>query len=307
MINQAYFKQVDLLLQILPYIAQEKCFALKGGTAINLFVRDLPRLSVDIDLTYLPFDNRTDALKNISDSLLQVKENLEKAIPNIKINTVQQQQQETKLICQVGLTQVKIEANTVIRGNIFSARNMPVTDAVQNMFNKFASIQVVSNAELFGGKICAALDRQHPRDLFDVSYLLNTEGFSEDIKLGFIASLLSHDRPINELLKPELFDKSATFDAEFVGMTDHAFLYEDYEKTRMLLIQAIHDNLTSNDKAFLISFKEGTPAWQLNPIKNLKDMPALKWKLQNIKKLIDQNPDKHKLQLQALKETLSIS
>jgi predicted nucleotidyltransferase component of viral defense system len=69
MIKKEYKAQVDLLLQVLPYVAKEKIFALKGGTAINLFVRDMPRLSVDIDLTYLPFDNRKDALKNIQDGL----------------------------------------------------------------------------------------------------------------------------------------------------------------------------------------------------------------------------------------------
>jgi hypothetical protein len=46
------------LIRVLPSIAEEACFALKGGTAINLFVRDMPRLSVDIDLTYLPVQPR---------------------------------------------------------------------------------------------------------------------------------------------------------------------------------------------------------------------------------------------------------
>ena len=52
--REVYRRQVQLLIRVLPSIAEEACFALKGGTAINLFVRDMPRLSVDIDLTYLP-------------------------------------------------------------------------------------------------------------------------------------------------------------------------------------------------------------------------------------------------------------
>ncbi len=64
MISQVYRAQVDLLLQILTYVAKEKMFALKGGTAINLFLREMPRLSVDLDLTYLPIDSREDALKS---------------------------------------------------------------------------------------------------------------------------------------------------------------------------------------------------------------------------------------------------
>jgi len=67
MIAPQYRAQVDLLLQTIPFIAEENIFALHGGTAINLFVRDMPRLSVDIDLTYLPIDNRKKALSNISE------------------------------------------------------------------------------------------------------------------------------------------------------------------------------------------------------------------------------------------------
>ena len=71
--NSQYYKQVSLLISVLPYVAKEKCFALKGGTAINLFIRDFPRLSVDIDLTYLPLELRPDALKNILSRKFQNK------------------------------------------------------------------------------------------------------------------------------------------------------------------------------------------------------------------------------------------
>jgi len=54
MARERYMRQVALLVRTLPYIARHEAFALKGGTAINLFYRDMPRLSVDIDLTYLP-------------------------------------------------------------------------------------------------------------------------------------------------------------------------------------------------------------------------------------------------------------
>jgi len=63
--DNPYFQQVVLIINLLPLIGEEACFALKGGTAINLFVRDLPRLSVDVDLTYLPRETRPDALTNI--------------------------------------------------------------------------------------------------------------------------------------------------------------------------------------------------------------------------------------------------
>ena len=63
--DERALRQVNLLIRLLPFIAQEDCFALKGGTAINLFVRDLPRLSVDIDLVYLPIEERAQTMKRI--------------------------------------------------------------------------------------------------------------------------------------------------------------------------------------------------------------------------------------------------
>ena len=185
MIAPIYRSQVDLLLRILPYVAKEEVFALKGGTAINLFVRDMPRLSVDIDLTYVPFDDRDKAMQGISEALARIKERLNKAIAEIQTVTVQQSDgQEAKLNCRLDTVQIKVEVNTIIRGHVFPTRQMTVSDQVQEEFSKFAALNVVSSGELFGGKICAALDRQHPRDLFDIHYLLENEGLADEIRFG---------------------------------------------------------------------------------------------------------------------------
>jgi hypothetical protein len=61
-----YFEQVELLVRVLPVVGKSKCFTVKGGTAINLFYRDMPRLSVDIDLVYLPLKSREESLLDIS-------------------------------------------------------------------------------------------------------------------------------------------------------------------------------------------------------------------------------------------------
>lgn len=60
-VDESYRRQVSLLIKIVPLVAKETVFALKGGTAINLFLRNMPRLSVDIDLTYLPVKDRASA------------------------------------------------------------------------------------------------------------------------------------------------------------------------------------------------------------------------------------------------------
>lgn len=305
MISEAYRAQADLLLQILPFVAQEDCFALKGGTAINFFVRDLARYSVDVDLNYLPFDDRSTALQNISDALGRIKARIERALPGIRVKILPQSDgQEAKLLCQNQFAQVKIEVNTTIRGHLYPPRLMQVTEKVETELGKFAQIQVVSEAELFGGKICAALDRQHPRDLFDIHLLFENEGLSDEIRQGFIALLVSNPRPINELISPNLLDQRSAFEGQFAGMTTIPFRYEDYEAARERLIAEIHTKLTDEEREFLISFKKGEPHWDLIPLPVLQDMPAVQWKLLNVEKLIKHDPKKHAQQLKALEEKL---
>lgn len=305
MISETYRAQVDLLLQVLPYVTKEESFALKGGTAINLFVRNMPRLSVDIDLTWIPFDDRATALAGIADALRRIKAQVESAIPASKVALVPQSDgQEAKLTCQTQAAQIKVEVNTVIRGNLLPPRMMDVADTVESEFEWFASARVSSHSELFGGKICAALDRQHPRDLFDVYHMMNNEGLTDEIRMGFMALLLGQGRPIHEMIRPNFQDQKQAFETQFAGMAFTPFSYTDFEETRERLVQAINQGWTDNDRAFLLGFKQGKPDWSLFPLKNLPRMPAVQWKLLNIQKLIKQNPNKHAEQLKALEDRL---
>ncbi|MBL4680184.1 MAG: nucleotidyl transferase AbiEii/AbiGii toxin family protein [Pseudomonadales bacterium] len=305
MMTAVYRAQVELLLRVLPHVAKEKDFALKGGTAINLFVRELPRLSVDIDLTYLPFEDREIALKGISEGLGRIKERLSSLIPNIQVRRLPQSDgEEAKLSCKLNGAQIKIEVNTTIRGYLQAPRLMQVTESVQSEFGLFAAMNVVSQGELYGGKICAALDRQHPRDIFDIRILFENEGLTEEIKLGFIAALLGSNRPLNEILRPNFQDQRATFDNQFYGMTNDPFSYEDFEATRKRLVSAIHESLTEDDCKLLVSFKEGAPDWSLYPLEGLGNMPSVQWKLQNVRKLM-KNSEKHSQQLDRLKRSLN--
>lgn len=286
-------------------MAKEEIFALNGGTAINLFIRELPRLSVDMNLTYLPFDTRKFAFQNIHDALGRVKEAIESAIKGLKVTTVPLNGgTDVKLNCQYQNAQIKIEVNTTIRGHFLPTRFMQVTDKVQNEFGKFVAINIVSHAELYGGKICAALDRQHPRDLFDVRLLLDNEGFSDEVRYGFIVGLLSHHKPIHELISPILKDQKSAYDSQFSGMTTIEFSYDDYENTRNQLIEKINKSLTEEDKKLIYGFEKGNPDWEIFPYKVIKDLPAVQWKLLNINKLIKGNPHKHEQLAGALKDVL---
>lgn len=307
MISQAYKAQVDLLLQVLPHVAKEEIFALKGGTAINLFVREMPRLSVDIDLTYLPIDSRKTALTNIENGLGRIKTSIEKSIQGIKVHAVPLgDSSDVKLNCQYKNAQIKIEVNTITRGNIFPTQLLQVVEPVQDEFGKFAAINVVSRAELYGGKMCAAIDRQHPRDIFDMHLLLKNEGVSDHLWEGFIIALLSHYKPINELLSPILKNQKSAFDNQFSGMTTIPFNYDDYLNTRKELIEIISNRLTEENRKLFLGFEMGEPEWSLFPYSKVKDLPAVKWKLQNIQKLKESNPKKHDGMILNLRKVLGL-
>ncbi|MEY8781136.1 nucleotidyl transferase AbiEii/AbiGii toxin family protein [Allomuricauda sp. XS_ASV26] len=294
----SYKQQVSLLLQVLPEVAKEPVFALHGGTAINLFVRDMPRLSVDIDLTYIPIEDRKTSFKNIIESLGQIKAKLEKILPEA---TITLKEETLKLQITTVNSQIKLEVNQINRGIMDDTVTLSLCEKTQEEFDAFCAIPVVPLGQLYGGKICAALDRQHPRDLFDVKYLLENEGFAEEIKKGFILFLLCSNRPLHEMLHPNFIDQRETLVNQFEGMSEEPFTYEDFEKTREELIKTIHQNLTEKDKEFLLSFSEGTPNWE---IYDFERFPAVQWKLQNLTKLKNGNPEKHESFVASLKKVL---
>ncbi len=296
--KQTYRNQVALLLDVIPELAKEACFALHGGTAINLFVRDMPRLSVDIDLTYIPIDDRATTFKNIEEALERIKVNIERAITGV---SVEHKKDISKLLISANNAQIKLEVNQTNRGLLEAPKILELCDYAQDTFDVFCAMQTVSFGQLFGGKICAALDRQHPRDLFDVKYLLENEGFTQEVKIGFLLCLLSSNRPIAEMLDPNRIDQSATMVNQFDGMSKEVFSYEDFENTREILIETIHSNLTDSDKAFLIGFKNAEPDWG---IYDFQDFPSVQWKLQNILNLKSRNPKKHSEAHEKLKEKL---
>lgn len=298
--ERIYRQQVQLLLSVLPEVAKEKCFALHGGTAINLFVRNMPRLSVDIDLTYLPIEDRETSLKQIAEALERIKLNVQKVVPGARIIP---RYDAGKLQISANKVDVKIEVNLVNRGTIAEPKEMALCEKAQNEFEAFCTIPVVSIGQLFGGKIIAALDRQHPRDLFDVKYMLGKEGLSPEIKEGFLLCLLCSDRPIHEIIRPNFQDQRSALDNQFSGMTDEPFSYEEYESVREQLIKTIKNELTYEDKEFLLSIKNVTPDWS---IYDFQRFPSINWKLQNLQKLKDNNPEKHQEQYNTLRKKLGL-
>jgi len=297
--NNAYTKQVKLLLDVLPEVAKEVCFAMHGGTAINLFVRDMPRLSVDIDLTYVEIAERNETLDGINAALIRIKERIEGLRPSIRI-------QHKENICKLQLDErgvmIKIEVNMVARGLIGEATKAQLCEAAQEHFDAFCAMPIVPLGQLYGGKLCAAMDKQHPRNLFDVKLLLENEGFTDDIKRGFIFGLVGSDRPTHEMLKPNLLDQRMAFENQFEGMSAIEFSYDEYETTRLQLIETIQSGLNEGDKTFLLSLNRLDPDWSTY---DFQEFPSVKWKLLNLEKFKTENPETYQQQLSELERILA--
>ncbi|GAB0119068.1 hypothetical protein Acid7E03_31400 [Acidisoma sp. 7E03] len=281
-----YQQQVALLIRVLPFVAEERAFALKGGTAINLFVRDMPRLSVDIDLTYLPVENRATSLAAINVAMLRIKERIERGLPAARVNASRSADENivTKLIVRASGVQIKIEVTPVLRGTVYDPAVMTVVPAVEDTFG-FAETQIVSFPDLYAGKIVAALDRQHPRDLFDVRALLENEGISDALRRAFLVYVISHNRPMAEVLAPTRKPLREEFVRGFAGMTEETVALEDLEAAREAIIATMVTSMPEDHRRFLIGFKRGEPDWGFLGIPEARHLPAVMWKQHNLAKL----------------------
>ncbi len=286
--DSQFFKQADLLVQVMPFVNAEACFALKGGTAINFFVRDFPRLSVDIDLVYLPVEDRPTTLRGIDAALQRIAAKIRRAMPGVQVR--EQKLASENLLIKLtvrasGGAEVKIEPNTVLRGSLHPTTDRNLTPKAVKEFGRSATMRVVSLPDLYGGKLCAALDRQHPRDLFDVHGLFQNEGITDDIRRAFVIFLASHDRPMSELLTPNRKDLKKVFADQFEGMTLDPVPLAVLEETRERLITQINADLTSAEREFLLSLKRLEPKWELLGLPGVERLSGPQWKLYNLRKM----------------------
>ncbi|MBC8383304.1 MAG: nucleotidyl transferase AbiEii/AbiGii toxin family protein [Candidatus Cloacimonetes bacterium] len=304
MLDGKFYQQAKLILKVLPYLYKHDCFAIKGGTAINYFLRDLPRLSVDIDICYLPINGRDIAFQNIAEHLRSISKQISIIHPELRIiNRKTKNNILYGLFISDGKVVIKIESNLIIRGTVFPVIKKELCDVAQTKFELTQYAHILSLADLFGGKICAALDRQHPRDLFDIQILLKNEGISDDTRKAFIVYLISHHRPIAELLEPNLKNIEDVFYSEFIGMTDTNVTSKNLSETLRSLVLILKKSLTNEERLFLISFKKIQPEWTLLGLDNIEHLPAVNWKLNNLARM---EKGKHQKAVDKLKKVLKI-
>lgn len=280
-----YIDTVRLLLAIAPTVFASGRFAMKGGTALNLFVQDMPRLSIDVDVVYV--DHRPDreaALKIISAELVAMKAALKSKgyRATLPANT---QGDEVKLVVGNDATQVKVEVNFVFRGSVLPVETRSLVATAQDLFTTDVAIPVLATPELYGSKLVAAMDRQHPRDIFDVLHMLDRFGWQELFVDCFVAYLAGHNRPVHEVLFPKTKPLEPAFSNEFAGMTREEVSLDALLAAQAHLIADLPRQLTERQRSFLLSLVRAEPDWTLLPLPHLQELPALRWKLLNLAKL----------------------
>lgn len=284
-VSEEYRRQAALLVRTIPLVAEETLFALKGGTAVNLFVRDMPRLSVDIDLTYLPIADRATSLSGIHAAMMRLADRIRAGIPGAQVRSAKLKGENTvnKHFVEEGVVQIKVEVTPVRRGCVYEPETRSVSQKVEKQFG-FAEAKIVSFADLYGGKLVAALDRQHPRDLFDVRGLLANEGIDTTVRKAFVVYVLSHNRPMAEVLAPARLDVAQEFTRSLAGMTEEPVTLDDLYEAREVFIAGLVGNMPEEHRRFLLSFEKGEPDWKLLDIPHAEQLPAVQWRLHNLGK-----------------------
>lgn len=302
--NQIYLDTARLLTQVAPLVFADGVFALKGGTAINLFVRDMPRLSVDLDLVFPDFRlSREEALVRINEAIRNSAERL--TARGFLAHTVASGDAgETKLLVRSGKVELKVEVNFVMRGTVHPVRNASLSPKAREVLLADLELPVVSLEDMYGGKLAAAMARQHPRDLFDCLQLFSHEGITPAIRRTFVVYLACHNRPVHEVLFPAVRDISQEYESTFRGMTAEPVELSELVAARERLLRELQHGLDTDERRFLISFARNQPDWNLLGIPHIAELPGIRWKLHNLKQLAKLNSGKFVAQADALERML---
>jgi predicted nucleotidyltransferase component of viral defense system len=275
----------------------------RAGRRLILFVLDLPRLSVDIDLTYLPAEPRDQALAGIDAALRRIQGKLERESRPYAVaagRTDSRGRIDTSNVTADGV-EVKIEVNPVLRQALNPARTLSVQPRVEAQLG-FARIQVLSHEDLFAGKMVAALDRQHPRDLFDIRELLRGWNLDSSLIRTFLMYVAGHKGVMAHLLNPRPKDIEALYRGEFQGMIAYDVPLAELRQSWEQFVRELRSRLGDKERRFLLSVKRRAPEWELVGLPDAADWPAIRWKLQNLEHM---DADAHRKAVAELEQALA--
>ncbi|MBO9356052.1 nucleotidyl transferase AbiEii/AbiGii toxin family protein [Bordetella petrii] len=303
--DKVYADTVRLLLAVAPAVFDNGIFAMKGGTAINLIVQDMPRLSVDIDVVYLPWQlARDDALRAINEELAAVTDRL--APLAVQTRLIRSKDLgDTKLIVENEASQVKVEVNVVFRGTVLPPQRRALSARTSDLFGLEFEVPILAPDELYAGKLVAALDRQHPRDLFDVWRLFEAGGLTDGMVECFVVYLAGHNRPPHEVLFGHDKDIAGEYERAFVGMTEIACSLETLLDARARLRHELPRRLSAAHRQFLRGLVRAEPDWSLLHCPHAAELPALRWKLANLETFRKRRPQDFATQADAFEAGLN--
>ena len=303
--DKAYADTVRLLLTVAPDVFANDIFVMKGGTAINLFVQNTPRLSVDIDVAYLPWQvPRDDALQAINQELAAIASRL--APLALRTRLIRSKDLgDTKLIVDNDTSQVKVEVNMVFRGTVLPIEQRPLSGRTAELFGVELDLPILAPDELYASKLVAALDRQHPRDLFDIWQLYESRGLTDEMVECFVTYLAGHNRPIHEVLFSNDKNIAREYDSSFVGMTEATCSLATLLETQERLRHELPARLSSTHRRFLIGLARAQPDWSLLRCRHAAELPALRWKLTNLQTFRKRRPSDFESQADALERLLA--
>ncbi len=304
--DRHYADTVRLLLNIAPDVFDNDIFAMKGGTAINLFVQDMPRLSVDIDVVYMPWQvPRNQALQDINQELSAIAQRVERL--GVQSRLIRSKDLgDTKLIAEDETSQVKVEVNVVFRGTVLPVERRPLSARTSDLFSVEFDVPTQAADELYAGKLIAAMDRQHPRDLFDVWQLFESGGLTDAMIECFVVYLAGHNRPTHEVLFSNDKCIAGEYERAFVGMTQEACPLETLIDTRARMRRELLQRLTGAQRQFLSGLARAQPDWSLLQCQHAEQLPALRWKLANLGTFQKRRPRDFAAQADALDAGLAL-
>ena len=299
--DKSYVDLVRLLIEAAPPVFEGNQFALKGGTAINLFLTDMSRLSVDLDLVFVDHHaGRDEALRSIAEALNAARVAL--VGHGIYSEVVASKSgEESKLFIRRDRNLVKVEVNHVFRGTVLPVEIRELVPSARQMFATGLTVPSLAVAELYGSKLVAAMDRQHPRDLFDVHGLYSRGGLTSEIVDCFVCYLAGHNRPVHEVLFSRPLDIATAFENEFAGMARDPVALDALLAVRERLQSELPAALSPEHRQFLVTLVGLEPDWNAAPCPHLSQMSAIRWKLENLRKLRRTNPKKFAEQSEELR------
>ena len=306
MTDRAFVDATMLLVRIVPRVFATGRLALKGGTAINLYFDDAPRLSVDLDLVFTTLGLlREEALAAINAEMRRIVDALS-ADGLSATAAVAADLGEIGLVVSDGNAQVKVETNVVFRGTLLPPVVRPLSPGAVELLRAEAPATVVDRAEVFAGKFMAALDRQHPRDLFDVWRLYERGTVEPDLLSAFVVYLCGHNRPAHEVLDSPERLLAEDYERALVGLIrGEVPTLEALLASRARLRRDIVEGLAQSDRAFLAGFFNGEPDWSLLKYPHANELPALVWKRRNLEVFRSKRPDEFTRQNARLAELLA--